>query len=65
MMHLPIHLVEELFIAISVHTRWMFPYERYMKVPKGYFKNRAIPQGSMANAYMQKESIGFLNENLV
>ena len=29
MMHLPIHLVEELFLCGPVHTRWMYPIERY------------------------------------
>lgn len=36
MMHLPIHLVEKLFICGPVHTRWMYPFERYMKGLKGF-----------------------------
>ena len=64
MMHLPIHLVEELFICGPVHTCWMYPFERYMKTLKGYVKNKARPEGSMANGYLREESIGFLNEYL-
>ena len=64
MMHLPIHLVEELFICGPVHTRWMYPFERYMKGLKGFVKNKAKPEGSMANGYLREESIGFLNEYL-
>jgi hypothetical protein len=29
MVHLTIHLVEELFICGPVHTRWMYPYKQY------------------------------------
>jgi len=64
MMHLPIHLVEELFICGPVHTRWMYPFERYMKTLKGFIKNKAKLEGSMANGYLREESIGFLNEYL-
>jgi hypothetical protein len=64
MMHLPIHLVEELFMCGPVHTRWMYPFERYMKGLKGFVKNKAKPEGSMANGYLREESIGFLNEYL-
>jgi len=35
MSHLPNHLVQELFICGLVHTRWMYPYERYFKTLKG------------------------------
>lgn len=64
MMHLQIHLVEELFICGPVHTRWMYPFERYMRGLKGFVKNKAKPEGSMAYGYMREESIGFLNEYL-
>lgn len=64
MMHLPIHLVEELFLCGPVHTRWMYPFERYMKGLKGFVKNKAKPEGSMAYGYSREESIGFLNEYL-
>jgi hypothetical protein len=64
MMHLPIHLVEELYICGPVHTRWMYPFERYMKGLKGFVKNKARPEGSMAYGYLREESIGFLNEYL-
>lgn len=64
MMHLPIHLVQELFICGPVHTRWMYPFERYMKGLKGFVKNKAKPEGSMAQGYLREESIGFINEYL-
>lgn len=64
MMHLPIHLVEEMFICGPVHTRWMYPFERYMKGLKGFVKNKSKPEGSMAYGYLREEAIGFLNEYL-
>ena len=64
MMHLPIHLVEELFICGPVHTRSMYPFERFMKVLKGFVKNKTKPEGNMAYGYMKEESIGFMNECL-
>jgi len=64
MMHLPVYLVEELFLCGPVHTRWMYPFERYMKGLKSFVKNKAKPEGSMAYGYLREESIGFVNEYL-
>jgi hypothetical protein len=36
MSHLVVHLVEEVEICGLVHTRWMYPIERYLKTLKGY-----------------------------
>jgi hypothetical protein len=38
MSHLPYHLVEQLFQCGPVHTRWMYPYERYFKTLKKYVR---------------------------
>lgn len=35
-LHLVSHLVEEIEIVGTVHARWMYWVERYMKVLKGY-----------------------------
>jgi len=51
MSHLPNHFVEELFICGPVHTRWMYPYDRYFKTLKGYVRNYAKPEGSIAQGY--------------
>ncbi|KAL6129174.1 hypothetical protein ACLB2K_072527 [Fragaria x ananassa] len=42
-----------------VHYRWMYPFERYMKVLKGYVKNRAAPEGSIAENYLVDECVWF------
>jgi len=37
----------------------MYPFEKYMKILKGFGKNKARLEGSMACGYMKEESIGF------
>jgi hypothetical protein len=39
MIHLVVHLVEELDMCGPIHTQWMYPMERYMKALKGYVRN--------------------------
>ena len=56
MSHLPIHLVQQLDICGPVHSRWMYPMERYLKRLKGYVGQRAQPEGSMAREYIIDEA---------
>lgn len=58
MTHLLIHLVEEVDICGPVYGRWMYPMERYMKVLKGYVRNKAKPEGSMGRGYAIEVSLG-------
>jgi hypothetical protein len=62
MSHLPIHLVEQLDLCGPVHTRWMYPMERYLKTLKGFVHQRAQPEGSMATGYIMDEALGFCIE---
>ena len=62
MSHLPIHLVQQLDLCGPVHTRWMYPMERYMKTLKGYVRLRSNPEGSMAQGYIMDEAVGFCTE---
>ena len=64
MTHLPIHLAKELDLCGPVSARWMYPVERYMKVLKGYVRNMARPEASMAEGYLKDECIGFITEYL-
>jgi hypothetical protein len=59
MTHLVVHLVEKLDLCGTVHTRWMYPIERYMKAQKRYVQNMARPKGSIANGYSIEEALGF------
>ena len=62
MSHLPYHLVEEAFLCGPVHTRWMYPYERYFKTVKGYVRNLAKPEGSIAQGYQVEQALGFITK---
>ena len=62
MSHSPNHLVEELFLCGPVHTRWMYPYERYFKTLKGYVRNLAKPEDSIAQGYQTDQALGFITE---
>lgn len=62
MTHLPVHLVEQLFICGPIHCRWMYPIERYMKTLKDYVRTYAHPEGSIAEGYRLDEMLGFCTE---
>jgi len=64
MSYLTLHIIEELDICGLVHTRWMYPIERAMKVFKGYVRNRSRLEASMAEGYILDETIGFVTEYL-
>ena len=42
-----------------VCMRWMFPFERYMKKLKNYVRNKAKPEGSIAEGYVAEEALSF------
>ena len=57
MIHLSIHLVREVELCGPIFLRWMYPFERYMKTFKGYVRNRARPEGCIAEAYIAEEAV--------
>jgi len=59
MVHLVIHLPEEAIRGGPVHLRWMYPFERFLGSLKKYVKNRARPEGSIAEAYIVNEALTF------
>ncbi|XP_012837860.1 PREDICTED: uncharacterized protein LOC105958391 [Erythranthe guttata] len=59
MVHLAIHLAQEAKIGGPVQYRWMYPIERYLSTLKGMVRNRARPEGSIAEAYVVKECLSF------
>lgn len=64
-MHLLVHIVEEVRVAGTVHSRWMFFLERFMKTLKGFVRQRARPEGSMAMGWLVQESLVHITEFLV
>ncbi|XP_062089101.1 uncharacterized protein LOC133795662 [Humulus lupulus] len=62
MIHLTVHLVREVQFCGSVYFRWMYPFERYMKILKGYVRNRSRPKGCIIECYIVEEAIEFCSE---
>ncbi|GJX32663.1 putative reverse transcriptase domain, ribonuclease H-like domain, aspartic peptidase domain protein [Tanacetum coccineum] len=59
MIHLPIHLALEALEGGPIHPRWMFPFERFIKKLKGYVRNKAKLEGSIAEGYVAEEALTF------
>ncbi|XP_020263064.1 uncharacterized protein LOC109839045 [Asparagus officinalis] len=55
MVHVTQHLASEAIIAGPVSYRWMYPIERYLGFMKRLVRNRAHPEGSMAEGYVTNE----------
>ncbi|XP_052111602.1 uncharacterized protein LOC127742970 [Arachis duranensis] len=64
MIHLPIHLANEVRLGGPVQFRWMYPPERYMCTLKSYVRNRSHPEGSIAEAYLVEECLTFCSRYL-
>ncbi|KAL6550235.1 hypothetical protein OROMI_020723 [Orobanche minor] len=47
-----------------IFFRWMYHFERYMKILKGYVKNPNYPEGCIAERYIAEEAMEFLDEHL-
>ncbi|XP_016203600.1 uncharacterized protein LOC107644277 [Arachis ipaensis] len=64
MVHLTVHLVDELKLGGPVHYRWMYPIERYLGRLKQYVRNRAQAEGSIAEGYLSEEILTFCSRYL-
>ncbi|KAK7244185.1 hypothetical protein RIF29_39003 [Crotalaria pallida] len=64
MVHLTVHLERETRLCGPAYMRWMYPIERYMKVLKGYVKNKSRPEGCIAERYIVEEAVDFYNQYL-
>ena len=60
--HLLVHIVDELQVVGPVHSRWMFFLERFMKTLKGFVRQRARPEGSMAEGWLVSEALVYISE---
>ena len=59
MIHLPVHLAEEAKVGGPGCYRWIYPVERYLHTAKGYVRNDAQPEGSLAKGYIVEECLTF------
>ena len=64
MIHLVIHLVREVKLCGPVYLRWMYPFERCMKVLKNYVRNRTRPKGCIAEASICEEAVDLCSDFL-
>ncbi|KAM3353742.1 hypothetical protein ACQJBY_024732 [Aegilops geniculata] len=64
MVHLMVHLVEEAKLGGPVHYRWMYPLERSFVWLKSLVRNRAYPEGSIAEGYTVEECLTFCSRFL-
>ncbi|KAI5313812.1 hypothetical protein L3X38_042988 [Prunus dulcis] len=64
MMHVMVHLPEEALLAGPVNYRWMYPIERLLGELKKSVRNRAKPEGSIVEAWVQYESLTFSPSSL-
>ncbi|GJU68256.1 F-box domain containing protein [Tanacetum coccineum] len=42
-----------------IRPQWMYPFERYMKKLKNYVRNKAKPEGPIAEGYVAEEALTF------
>lgn len=59
MEHLPVHLPYEARVCGPVQYRWMYPFERRMLSLKRDTRNKARPEGSICEAYLDLEIVNF------
>ncbi|XP_021866163.2 uncharacterized protein [Spinacia oleracea] len=64
MVHLLIHLVDEVKLGGPVHYRWMYAIERYLAFLKTRVSNKAQPEGSITEGYILWETIAFCSRYL-
>ena len=64
MIHLTVHFVREVRLCGPVYLRWMYQFERFMKVLKNYVRNRSRPEGCIVECYIAEEAIEFCKEYL-
>ena len=59
MVHLAVHLPDEAILRGPVQFGWMYPVERRLYTLKRSVRNKARPEGSIAEAYVADEALTF------
>ncbi|XP_074325524.1 uncharacterized protein LOC141663604 [Apium graveolens] len=57
MVHLLIHLCQEIEFGGPAHVRSMWPIERYLNKLKSYVRNRSKPEGCIVEGYLAEECL--------
>ena len=64
MVNLIVHFVREVKLCGPVYLRWMYPFERCMKMLKSYVRNRTRPEGCIKEASICEEATEFCSDFL-
>ncbi|KAL5570769.1 hypothetical protein UlMin_020366 [Ulmus minor] len=64
MVHLTVHLIHEVKLCGPVWFRWMYPFERYMKLLKSYVRKGNNVEGCIAECYIAEEALEYCAEYL-
>ncbi|XP_052624819.1 uncharacterized protein LOC128132334 [Lactuca sativa] len=64
MVYLTSHIVREIKYCGPVFLRYMYPFERYMGILKGYVRNRHRQEGSIVEGYATEEVIEYCTDYL-
>nr|XP_009799974.1 PREDICTED: uncharacterized protein LOC104245959 [Nicotiana sylvestris] len=64
MLHLPIHLVNEIKLGGPAHLRWMYPIERNLCKYTAFVRNRSYPEASIAERFLADEGLTFCSRYL-
>ncbi|XP_062145091.1 uncharacterized protein LOC133852365 [Alnus glutinosa] len=64
MVHLVVHLVRECRLGGPVQYRWMYPAERSLGNFKNNVRNKAAPEGCIAEGYIATELVTFCSRYL-
>jgi len=59
MVHLAVHLHNKALLRGPVQYGWMYPIERRLGTLKNLLRNRARPEGSIAEPYLESETLAF------
>jgi len=59
MEHLAVHLPDEALLRGPVQYGWMYPIESKLGTLKNFVRNRARPEGSIAEAYVASDTLTF------
>ena len=62
MVHSTVHFVREVQLCGPIYLRWMYPFERFMKISKGYVRNRNRPEGCITKCYIANEAVEYCSE---
>ncbi|CAM8928857.1 unnamed protein product [Rhodiola kirilowii] len=57
MVHLMVHLPDQILLKGPLHYSWMYPMERQLGQYKRYARNTRYPEGCIAEQYVAQECV--------